>query len=252
VTIAACADLVRRGDPDRFRAVMAAPVAARARLFPLYAWNLEVARAPWASAEPLIGEMRLQWWADVLHEEIPRAHEVAAPLHAVILETGLPVAVMQALIEARRRDCLGAAFADALALDAYLDATAGGLMWLAARALGAPETAEAAARAYGRAAGAANYLRAVPALVARGRVPFPAGFDAADLAYAGLMQLDAARAERRAVPRAAAAALLAGWLTGPVLRCARRDPAAVAEGRLEPSPFRRDAGLLWQAATGHW
>ncbi|MFN5827641.1 MAG: phytoene synthase, partial [Rhodobacterales bacterium] len=38
MTVAACAALVQRGDPDRFMAVMAAPVAARARLFPLYAF----------------------------------------------------------------------------------------------------------------------------------------------------------------------------------------------------------------------
>ncbi|MCB1349117.1 MAG: squalene/phytoene synthase family protein, partial [Maritimibacter sp.] len=68
MTLAACADLVRRGDPDRFRAAMAAPVEARARLFPLYAFNLEVARAPWASSDPTVAKMRLQFWRDVLVE----------------------------------------------------------------------------------------------------------------------------------------------------------------------------------------
>lgn len=72
MSIAACAALVARGDPDRFAAIMAAPPAARARLFPLYAFNLEVARAPWVTKEPMIAEMRLQWWRDVLAEPIPR------------------------------------------------------------------------------------------------------------------------------------------------------------------------------------
>ncbi|TNF18762.1 MAG: phytoene synthase, partial [Rhodobacteraceae bacterium] len=58
----ACAAIVEKGDPDRFASAMAAPVAARARLFPLYAFNLEVARAPWVTQEPMIAEMRLQWW----------------------------------------------------------------------------------------------------------------------------------------------------------------------------------------------
>ena len=66
MTVAACAGLVERGDPDRFLAVMAAPPAARARLFPLYAFNLEVARAPWVTQEPMIAEMRLQWWRDAV------------------------------------------------------------------------------------------------------------------------------------------------------------------------------------------
>ena len=74
MTTDACAALVERGDPDRFAAVMAAPVAARTRLWPLYAFNLEVARAPWVTKEPMIAEMRLQWWRDVVAEPAPRAH----------------------------------------------------------------------------------------------------------------------------------------------------------------------------------
>ncbi|MCR9114839.1 MAG: phytoene synthase, partial [Rhodobacteraceae bacterium] len=43
--LTACAGLVQRGDPDRFAATMAAPVAARAGLFAIYAFNVEVSRA---------------------------------------------------------------------------------------------------------------------------------------------------------------------------------------------------------------
>ena len=88
MTIEACASLVRDGDPDRFAAAVAAPVPARAVLFPIYAFNLEVARAPWVTAEPMIAEMRLQWWRDVLSEIEAggdvRRHEVATPLGAAI------------------------------------------------------------------------------------------------------------------------------------------------------------------------
>jgi len=42
----ACAALVAKGDPDRFLSAMTAPVALRGRLLTLYAFNLEVARAP--------------------------------------------------------------------------------------------------------------------------------------------------------------------------------------------------------------
>ena len=49
--VKACAALVHRADPDRFMAVMAAPVPARPLLFPLYALNVEVARAPWVTQE---------------------------------------------------------------------------------------------------------------------------------------------------------------------------------------------------------
>jgi hypothetical protein len=68
MSLQACAEMVARGDPDRFRAAMAAPLAARQMLFPLYAFNIEVSRAPWVTAEPIIAEMRLQFWRDVIEE----------------------------------------------------------------------------------------------------------------------------------------------------------------------------------------
>ena len=160
MTIADCAALVERGDPDRFLAVMAAPPAARARLFPLYAFNLELARAPWVAQEPLVAEMRLQWWRDVVENAAAgaaRAHEVAEPLHALIHEAALPREVLDGMVAARRWDCWREPFEDRAALEAYLEDTAAGLMWLAALALGAPAGAEAAVRAYGRASGMAGF-----------------------------------------------------------------------------------------------
>ena len=60
----ACAEIVQRGDPDRLRAVLAAPLEARAVLLPIYAFNVEGARAPWVTEEPMIAEMRLAWWRE--------------------------------------------------------------------------------------------------------------------------------------------------------------------------------------------
>ncbi len=249
MSIDACAALVLRGDPDRFAAVMAAPVAARARLFPLYAFNLEVARAPWVTREPLIAEMRLQWWRDVVVEPAPRAHEVAGPLHALIRDAGLPVTVLDTLIAARRWDVYHDPFADMAAFSDYLQDTAGGLMWLAACAIGARSGDEAAARDLGWATGLAGFLRAVPELQARGRVPLPdASRDGlARLAGEGLARLDRARQGR--IPRAAA---LAAWQTAPVLRRVAQDPDRVATGSLALSEFDRRRWLVWQALTGRF
>jgi phytoene synthase len=251
VSVDACADLVRRGDPDRFLAVLAAPPDTRARLFVLYAFNLEIARAPWVTAEPLIAEMRLQWWRDVVANAASgaaRAHEVAGPLHALIRDYGLPVGVLDRLIAARRWDIHREPHVDAQSLGTYLEDTGAGLMWLAARALGAPDGAETAVRAYGWAAAAAGYLRAEPALRAKGRHPLPAGLSAQDLAQQGLAKLAQARSARQTVPRGVRPALLAGWQTEIFLH-------QVLAGRslpLQLSEFRRRGRLLWQAATGRW
>lgn len=249
---AACAALLERGDPDRFAALRAAAPASRPALAVLWAFNLELARAPWAATEPMIAEMRLQWWADVVAEAAPRAHEVAGPLHGLIAARGLPVAMLQGMAEARRWDVWRDPFADAAAFDAYLDQTAGALTVLSVRALGGADCA--AARDYGRAAGLAAFLRAVPELESRGRVPLVDGRPQAvrALAEAGLARLASARAARHSLAPQARDALLPGWQAGALLAQAARDPAAVAEGRLGLSEFRRRGGLLWQSLSGRW
>ena len=257
MTLDACAALVERGDPDRFAAAMATPVALRARLWPLYALNLELARVPWRTREPLLAEMRLAWWRGALADAargVVAGHAVLAPLAEVMRAADLPLAVLERLVEARRWDIWHDPFADRAGFDAYLDDTAGGLMWLAGRALGAPVAAEPVLRGAGWAMGLASFLRAVPELVARGRVPLlDSRPDAvAALAREGLARLDAARRNRRAVPVAATPALLAGWQSGALLALVAEDPARVAEGRVQRSEFARRGGLLWAAASGRW
>lgn len=256
MTVEASAALVARGDPDRFAATMAAPVWCRARLFPLYAFNLEVARAPWVTQEPMIAEMRLQWWRDTVEaldgDGPVRAHEVVAPLAAVVRDQGLPLDVMDRLIAARRWDIYREGFADQADFDAYLEDTGAALMWLAARALGAGSEVEPVARDAGWAAGLASFLRAVPELEARGRVPLvddrPEAV--AGLAGRGLERL--ARARRAHLRTPAAPAFLAGWQTGALLRQIRREPARVAAGRVGLAGVRRNGGLLWASLTGRW
>ena len=248
MTVDACAAIVQRGDPDRFAAVMAAPRDARAALLVLYAFNLEVARAPWVATEPLIAEMRLQFWRDVLTGP-RRAHEVAGPLHDLIHKVGLPVDVLERLVAARSWDVYRDAHADQAALDGYLEDTGAGLMWLAAKAVGQGDGAvQAVARDLGWAAGLANYLRAVPDLEVRGRIPLidgtPAGVRA--LAVRGLGRIAQAR------PGKGGPAALAGWQAAGLLEQVVRDPMVVAEGRMGLAEIVRRGRLVWQAATGRF
>ena len=246
----ACAAIVEKGDPVRFASAMAAPVAARARLFPLFAFNVEVARAPWVTQEPMIAEMRLQWWRDALAEiaagGLVRRHEVVTPLALV-----LPPEHAQMLdetVDARRWDIGRAPFEDAADFDSYIDQTSGHLMWAAAAMLGAVN--EGAVRDYAYGVGVAQFLVAVPELEARGRIPLvdgrPEGVQA--LAEAALARLRRGRAE--GVARAARPALWAGWQAEAVLRQVVADPRRVAEGTLGLSEFHKRAGLLWRSLFG--
>lgn len=255
MSVEACAALVERGDPERFAAVMAAPVAARGRLFVLYAFNLEVARAPWVTKEPMIAEMRLQWWRDIVAEAAAgrpaRAHEVAGPLAALVGEAGLPVDVLDRMVEARRWDVYREAFEDRAAFDAYLEDTGGGLMWVCGRALGAGAGDELALRGLGWAAGLAGFLRAVPELEERGRVPLVDGRAEAVAALArdGLVRIASARSGLRRLGVARAATMVA-WQTEGLLRLVAAEPERVAEGRLQVSEFARRWGLLRAAWRG--
>jgi phytoene/squalene synthetase len=240
--IAACAELVRKGDPDRFLATMAAPVSLRERLFPLYAYNLEIARAPWVTKEPMIAEMRLQWWRDVIADPTRKAHEVAGPLHDTI-RAGAPVTALDAMAAARRHDVWGDAFADRTELLSYLNDTGAALMWAAAAACGAPPFAEETARNFGLAAAAAGYLRALPELAARNKPGLPADTTPADLARHGLTALQNARKTRRTLGPAAPV-LLSAWLASPIL-------SRVATGQdPDPPEFTRRGRLLWASLTG--
>lgn len=253
MSLDACARLVEKGDPDRFQAVLAAPPAARARLLPLYAFNLEVARAPWVTQEPLIAEMRLQFWRDTLAADAPRAHEVAGPLHRVIRDSSLDISVLDRIVEARRWDVQAEPHADEVALDAYIEDTAAGLLWAAGQALGAPRGAEHGLRAMGWAQGLASYLRAVPNLKAKGRQPLPEESPAAirALARRGLDRLAMARRVRdRFGPGADAA--LAAWQAPGLLALAEAEPEWVLTGQLALSEFTRRGRLLWMAVTGRF
>ena len=250
----ACADLVRRADTSRFQAAMAAPVAARGVLFPVYAFNVEVARAPWVTQEPMIAEMRLQWWVDALDEiragDVVRRHEVVTPLARVLDATG--AGLLADLIEARNWDIARDPFEDEAHFARYIEATSGNLIRAAARALGPAD--EDVLRDAGFALGLANWFRAIPALEAAGHKPLPDGRPETvrALAVEGLRRLAKARAGRAGVSSAAAPALLPLWEAGPVLRAAMRRPGAVAEGALDPAPARSRFMLMLRAMSGRW
>ena len=250
----ACAALVERGDPLRFRATMAAPVAARRVLFPLYAFNVEVARAPWVTQEPMIAEMRLQWWRDVCEEigegRDVRRHEVATALAAMTAPED--AALLDELVAARRWDIYKESFEDAAHFERYVDQTSGNLSVVATRTLGTSDESVVRDGAY--AAGVAAWLRAIPELEAAGRVPMldgtPEGVKS--LATGALDRLERARKGRSKISKPARAALLHVGAAEQVLRTAIGVPALVGEGLL-PEPESADRfGLGYRALTGRW
>ncbi|MEZ5751102.1 MAG: squalene/phytoene synthase family protein [Paracoccaceae bacterium] len=246
--VSACAALVHKGDPDRFQAVMAAPPPMRAGLFALYAFNLEIARAPWAAREPMLAQMRLQYWRDVIDGRLTPDHDVARALRWAIDTFGLDLGALRATVDAREAE-IGTTcpFDSSGALWVYLEGGAGNLLMLAVQAAGGP--AHPGARQIGAAQGLARYLQAIPALESAGRQPLPDGRPEAlrELAREGLDRYRRALSETRALPRAP---LLAAWQTRALLRQVLHDPQCVAAGTLGVSEFRRRGSLMWASIRG--
>lgn len=245
MSVQACAGIVQQGDPDRFLATMAAPPALREVLFPLYAFNVEISRAPWVTQEPLLAEMRLQWWADVLDEIQSggpvRKHEVTDALKGVL--TSETAQMLQSCVDARRRDARREPFETPHALAAYVKDTAGTLHKVAMRAA-CVKGQDAQAEAVGSALGLANYLLAVPALLQRNMNPLP---EMTNDQLNGLLRDHIAMADQRTGRGPARAVHLAAWRAKAILKRALKDQTAIVDGRLSGPEFTRRASLLWRS-----
>jgi 15-cis-phytoene synthase len=210
-----CEAVVRAADKDRFLAALFAPAERRRHLFALYAFNGEIARVRELAREALPGEIRLQWWRDVLDGEA-RGEVSANPIAAALLDTvsacGLPLAPLIRLIDAHAFDLYDDAMATLADLDAYGRDTDGALMSLAARVL-ADNDAMAAAASAGIACVVTNRLRSFPADAARRQMFVPLEIlDRHGVARAAIearqnsLQLRAALADMRAHAQGAFAA----------------------------------------------
>lgn len=173
-----CEALVRAADKDRFLATLFAPAEHRHGLFALYAFNIEVSRVREVVREPLSGEIRLQWWSEVLGGEgrgEVAANPVAAALTAAMARYALPRERLAALLEARRFDLYDEPMATLAALDGYAEGTASNLIALAAQILNGGRDAGIGALAHhaGRAYAIAGLLKALPTHAARGQLYVP-------------------------------------------------------------------------------
>ena len=127
-------------DPDRYRSALFADKAGRERLLTLYAFHAELAKVPELVSEPMLGEIRYQWWRDCVEEIYAggtvRKHEVATPLTDVLRESAMPRFWVDRLIDGRARDLDPQPFANVDAARGYSAQTSGVLMQMAVHVLG--------------------------------------------------------------------------------------------------------------------
>lgn len=266
-----CEKLVRDGDKDRFLATLFAPQKYRRALYALYAFNLEVARVRETAREPMPGEIRLQWWRDVLGgvgRGDVAANPVAAALREIVVRYRLPPKALAELIDARTFDLYDEPMRSLADLERYAERTSSALIAMAARILsdGRDPGIDELARHAGIAYAIAGLLRTLPFHAARGQCYVPVelleryGGRSDDLkARKATIELRSALAELRlwarrhlaaarelSMPVDLAPALLPIALAGPLLKRMERRryrPFRAAD----MSQWRRQ-WILWRAA----
>ena len=161
-----CAALVRGHDFARYAATLFVPADQRRALLAVYAFNVEISRVREQVTQPLPGEMRLQWWTDMLagtgHGGV-EGNPVAAELTLAIRNSRLPVERLSRLIDEHQFDLYNDPMPTMAALEGYVTDTSSALFALSAEIAG-PLSGEIEhlARHAGLAQGIALVLAALP------------------------------------------------------------------------------------------
>lgn len=170
-----CEALVRNADRDRYLTALFASAERRQPLFALYAFYIEIGRVRDLAREPMPGEIRLQWWREVLGGERDgeaEANPVASALLAAVSRYDLPREAFLNLIEARSFDLYTDPMGTLEELEAYARNTAGALIRLAARILSDAPLDDVAAQA-GSAQELTRLMLTLPLHLSRGQLYLP-------------------------------------------------------------------------------
>jgi NADH dehydrogenase [ubiquinone] 1 alpha subcomplex assembly factor 6 len=173
------AESLRRHDRDRYLTTLFAPSDRRAALVALYSFNFEVAKIREIVHEPLLGQIRLQWWREAIDEiyrdAAVRQHEVLQPLAEAIRRCELTRYHLDRLIEGRAADLDDAPPASLAAFEAYAGETSSRLIFLALEILGVRGNAAIdSGRHIGIAWALVGLIRALPVQLQMRRLTLPA------------------------------------------------------------------------------
>jgi phytoene synthase len=172
-----CAEQVRGHDFERYASTLFVDADRRRALLALYAFNVEISRVREQVSQPLPGEIRLQWWTDMLagsgHGGV-EGNPVAAELMLSIRTYGLPVERLSRLIDEHQFDLYNDPMPSMAALEAYIHDTFSALFALGVRIMGRQsETTDHLARHAGLAQGLVRVIAALPVDASRRQLFVP-------------------------------------------------------------------------------
>ena len=267
-----CAALVREADRDRYLATLFAPAERRDALLAFYAFNIEIMRVREVAREPMPGEIRLQWWREVLSGEREgegAAHPVAAALMESLRQYNIAPERLSAIVDAHTFDLYDDPLQTLDDLDNYAVMTQSALIDVAAEMLCAERSdTMMLIRSAGIAYAVTGIMTGLSRHAARGQLYIPTevldrhGVNVADI-FAGQVTeaLKSALAELRRHARRQLAAARAAIADAPVALLPALLPVALVGQTLRPmdrrgyEPFDvpplsqlRRQWLLWRAA----
>jgi 15-cis-phytoene synthase len=161
-----CMELVRGHDFASYASTLFVPAAQRRALLAIDAFNVEISRVRDQVSQPLPGEVRLQWWTDMLAgsgDGGVEGNPVAAELLLAIRNWRLPVERLSRLIDEHQFDLYNDPMPTMAALEGYINDTSSALFSLAAKVAGwQSDDIEHLARHAGLARGLAQVITALP------------------------------------------------------------------------------------------
>lgn len=183
-----CQKRVRESNRDRYLSTLYAPEDKRRSLFALYAFNCEIADIVARARDALPGEIRIQWWREVLSggEYEAGGSPVACEMLRVIELHNLPISAFENYLDARISDLYADPYETRSDLEAYCGATAAALIQLSVLILdpeASSQTSDAAGHG-GCAQAMVGLMRLLPFHCAHGKCFVPeeilrsAGLDA--------------------------------------------------------------------------
>jgi phytoene synthase len=172
-----CAEQVRAHDFERYASTLFVDADTRRALLALYAFDVEISRVREQVSQPLPGEIRLQWWTDMLagagHGGV-EGNPVAAELLRTIRTYGLPLERLSRLIDEHQFDLYNDPMPSMAALEAYIYDTSSALFALGCRIMGRQsEATDHLARHAGFAQGMVQAIASLPIDAARRQLFVP-------------------------------------------------------------------------------
>ena len=138
IAIRHCLASLREADRDRYTATLYLPQPARDAASAIYAFNAEISAIADRVSEPVPGEIRLQWWRDVVEGKRESGdNPVAMALLETLRRFSLPQKPIVDLLEARQFDLYNDPMPDRQALEAWCGETSSVLLQMVALAAGA-------------------------------------------------------------------------------------------------------------------